>query len=140
MWIGNEILQFVKRQLNQEFGAGQNWLDVAPQEATYPFITYSLISTVPTWTFAPFLETCRIQITVFTDSQDSTDLVRLVDRVKQHFHRIERLNPYVNPGTKQMKLICVKKADESIDYLNEAYFHAGRVDFLMTFEKQRGDP
>lgn len=57
----------------------------APEDAVFPYITFSLISDVPDWTFTENLENCLVQFNLFSNTVDATQICALFELLKTAF-------------------------------------------------------
>jgi len=65
--------------------SGKFYKERAPQTATLPYVVYHIISIVPEWNFCSDFEKLRIQIDLFSSSNDSTQVENMYTYLKELF-------------------------------------------------------
>ena len=136
--LAQEVMQFVKTQLDAHLPAYANYYAVAPEEATYPFLTYNVISTTRDKTFELNLEYIRVWIYAFDNKASPLSVIRLMDEFKNIFHR-QYNNVVLNP-TCNCKLVCAHKSNQVVQYLNEENYYMGMVEFTFLAQMNEGCP
>jgi len=133
--LQQSCLEYVRSELTAHFPTYQNYAYIAPQEAVYPFMTVSALSSTSSFTFSQNLEFIRIQISIFDNSSSATSTATMMDNITDLFHRAQVTIP--SKGC-SINLICTHKTNEFNDYMDKEHYYMGVVQFEFTAQKTLG--
>ncbi len=72
-----QVLSTLKTQFDSV--SCNNFLDIAPQSIAYPFVTYKVVSNPTEYTFGEVNEDIKIDISLFSNSGNITDIMNLAN-------------------------------------------------------------
>jgi hypothetical protein len=64
---------------------GRIYLDLAPANAVYPHIVYSLVTETPNDTFTEFINESLVQFVIYSDSKSAVEIGTICDHLKTLF-------------------------------------------------------
>lgn len=111
---------------------GQQFLAVAPDEAVYPFLTYTPLGIVPDWSFNKNYEYIRIQFSIFDNANNKRKVVDIMKALEKIFHRSDLDFNHTESGR---HLVLSYKTTERIQYMREDTYWMGTTDYVFVCEK-----
>jgi hypothetical protein len=133
--LQQSVLEYCRAQLSQHYPQYANYPYIAPQEAVYPFLTVSALSSTTSFTFGKNLEFIRVQISIFDNNSSAQLSTELMDGITNLFHRAN----IVIPGKGcSIKLVCTHKDNEFQEFQQKEHYYMSVVSFIFTAEKILG--
>lgn len=133
--LQQSVLEYVRTELNAHFPTISNYAYIAPQEATYPFITVSALSSTSDFTFGQNLETIRLQVSIFDNNPSPTVSSDLMDQISTLLHRATVVIPQKGCS---IKLVCTHKNNEFQSYMAKENYYMSVLQFIFTAQKTLG--
>lgn len=62
---------------------------LAPEDAAFPYGTFSIISVTSDWTFTEEMENCLVQFNLFSNTVDATEICNLFELLKTAFDFVD---------------------------------------------------
>ena len=62
--------------------SGGLWFDVVPSTSNVPYIVFSIVDTVPEWTFSSDMENLRVQFRIYSRSTSSAECQAIFELLK----------------------------------------------------------
>ena len=109
--LQQSCLEFIRNELNTQIPEYSNYAYIAPEEAAFPFLTVSALSSISNFTFGSNLETIRIQISFFDNNPSAEGSGIVMDRLTTIFHNKQLIIPVPDKGC-SIKLVCSHKSNE----------------------------
>lgn len=135
MIISENILKLIYTQLNIYPTGATAWYSyMGPDEAVYPFITFTPIALKTSFAFTADYEQVLVQFSVFDDDPQAYRTVNILTAIEKIFAR--NCNNFELPDTTcGMHLVCIKKLNENVRYLEEDHYWMGTIEFEFRAQK-----
>lgn len=111
--------------------------DYIPDETSYPFCMYEILSMepYPDWAFEKDYERLTVRFNIYGNEDNPQDAINIAEQLEELFNRVK----YTFVDTSDGKyLICNCKVDDSVGYLEEDTYWVVKSDY--EFIAQRNIP
>jgi len=121
------VLKTLKSELD---GLGySNYLYIAPQSASYPFVTYFPIANEIEYTFGQVIEDVNIQLSIFVAQANVADMLDMAQAIEETFDEIQASEGGYD-------IFCTHRTNEQGPrYLEKE--HYWQMDIEFTFQCER---
>ena len=134
MILAEQLMKAIHNAMGSATRVTGAWPFVAPDEATYPFATYSVVSEIQESTFNTDMGAIQVQFSVFDDNPSPSDTVRALCEIEAMFDRRTISIPCT-----AVIFVCSHKTTNGVKYLDQDHYWQGTATYEMTLSKPKND-
>jgi len=134
MLLAEQILRAIHTRMGSAVRVTGAWPFVAPDEAEYPFATYSVVAEWQDRTFNTDMSIVTVQFSVFDDDPSPSDTVGALCEIEQLFDRQPLSLPVTDDG---VKCVCCLKSTNGVRYLDQDHYWNGTADYEIRVQKNK---
>lgn len=134
MILAEQILRAIHTRMGSAVRVTGAWPFVAPDEAEYPFATYSIVAESQDRTFNTDMSVITVQFSVFDDDPSPSDTVGGLCEIEQLFDRRALTLPVTDDG---VKCVCCLKSTNGVRYLQADHYWEGDAVYEIRVQKNK---